>query len=90
LTARPAPTADFFGFHDGGRLAVGKKADVNVIDLTGLRLHHSEMRHDLPAGGKRLLQRVDCCTATMVSGVPVFEGGEETGALPGKLVRAGG
>jgi len=82
-------TADFFGFTDRGRLAVGKKADVNVVDLSRLRLHHPEMRYDLPAGGKRLVQRADGYTATIVSGAPTFENGEETGARPGRLVRAG-
>ncbi len=81
-------TADFFGFQDRGRLAVGKKADVNVLDLDTLRLHHPELRHDLPAGGKRLVQRVDGYSATIVSGQPIFEYGEETGARPGKLVRS--
>ena len=80
--------ADFFGFHDRGRLAVGKKADVNVIDLNTLRLHHPELRHDLPAGGKRLVQRVDGYTSTIVAGQPIFENGEDTGARPGELVRA--
>ena len=82
-------TADYFGFTDRGRLAVGKKADINVIDFDHLRLHHPEMLHDLPAGGKRLVQRVDGYKATIVSGVPVFENGVDTGARPGKLVRAG-
>ena len=45
---------------------------------------------DLPAGGKRLVQRVEGYEATLVAGTPVFERGEHTGALPGKLVRAGG
>jgi N-acyl-D-aspartate/D-glutamate deacylase len=81
-------TADFFGFHDRGRLAVGKKADVNVVDMAALRLHHPELRHDLPAGGKRLVQRVDGYAATIASGVPIFERGQDTGARPGRLVRA--
>ncbi len=81
-------TADFFGFKDRGRLAPGLKADVNVIDHASLRLHHPEMRYDLPAGGKRIVQRADGYSATIVSGVPVFEHGAETGARPGKLVRA--
>ncbi|MDR3536241.1 MAG: amidohydrolase family protein [Acetobacteraceae bacterium] len=81
-------TADFFGFNDRGRLAPGLKADVNVVDLASLRLHHPEMRHDLPAGGKRLVQRVDGYSATIVAGTPIFENGVETGARPGKLVRA--
>ena len=81
-------TADYFGFKDRGRLAPGMKADINVIDHQALRIHHPEMRYDLPAGGKRLVQRADGYTATIVSGVPVFERGEETGARPGRLVRA--
>jgi N-acyl-D-amino-acid deacylase len=81
-------TADFFGFHDRGRLAPGKKADVNVIDFNGMRLHTPEIRYDLPAGGRRLVQRVDGYVATFVSGTPVFERGEHTGAMPGRLVRA--
>ena len=53
-----------------------------------LRLHHPEMIYDLPAGGKRLVQRVDGYDMTLVSGAPVFEKGQETGARPGQLVRA--
>ena len=82
-------TADFFGFADRGRLAPGLKADVNVIDFERLRLHVPEIRYDLPAGGRRLVQRVDGYDATFVSGMPVFEHGQYTGATPGKLVRAG-
>ena len=52
-------TADFFGFGDRGRLQPGKRADINVIDFEGLRLHPPEVVHDLPAGGKRLVQRAD-------------------------------
>ena len=83
-------TAQFFGFHDRGVLAPGMKADVNVIDHANMRLHKPEVRYDLPAGGRRLVQRVDGYRATFVSGVPVFEEGRFTGALPGKLVRARG
>jgi N-acyl-D-aspartate/D-glutamate deacylase len=81
--------ASFFGFHDRGVLAPGKKADVNVIDYAGLRVQKPEVVYDLPAGGRRLVQQVDGYKATFVSGVPVFEDGRHTGALPGKLVRAG-
>jgi N-acyl-D-aspartate/D-glutamate deacylase len=82
-------TAAFFGFNDRGVLAVGKKADINIINYDAMRLHLPEVRYDLPAGGRRLVQRVDGYDATLVSGVPVFENGVHTGALPGKLVRAG-
>jgi N-acyl-D-aspartate/D-glutamate deacylase len=82
-------TADFFGFHDRGRLAVGKKADINVIDFEAMRLHVPEIRYDLPKHGRRLVQRVDGYRHTFMSGVPTFEDGVYTGAKPGKLVRAG-
>jgi N-acyl-D-aspartate/D-glutamate deacylase len=82
-------TADFFGFSDRGRLRSGLKADINLIDFRSLRLRMPEMVHDLPAGGKRLVQRVEGYKAIIVSGEPVFEDGAETGARPGKLVRAG-
>jgi len=81
-------TADFFGLRDRGRLQPGLRADVNVIDFGALRLHKPDVRDDLPAGGRRLMQRVDGYRATFVAGVPVFERGEYTGATPGKLVRA--
>jgi len=80
-------TADFFGFHDRGRLEPGKRADINLIDFDQLRLHPPEVVHDLPAGGKRLVQRAEGYAATLVAGIPVFERGEHTGAKPGRLVR---
>ena len=82
-------TADFFGFHDRGRLQPGKRADINLIDFNRLRLRAPEVTNDLPAGGKRLVQRVEGYEATFVAGTPVFERGEYTGAKPGRLVRRG-
>ena len=84
-----ADTADFFGFRDRGRLRPGLKADLNLIDFDGLRLHAPELVYDLPAGGRRLVQRVEGYAMNMVAGTPIFENGQATGALPGKLVRAG-
>ena len=81
--------ADFFGFKDRGALKPGLKADINVIDMASLQLHMPEIIHDLPASRRRLVQRVDGYVATMVSGTVVFEHGHHTGALPGRLVRAG-
>ncbi|GGC54531.1 amidohydrolase [Siccirubricoccus deserti] len=82
-------TARFFGLNDRGVLEVGKKADVNVLDFNHLRVQKPEVVYDLPAGGRRLVQQAEGYKATFVSGVPVFENGEHTGALPGRLVRAG-
>jgi N-acyl-D-amino-acid deacylase len=63
------------------------KADVNVIDLEALTLHAPQMVFDLPAGGRRLIQRADGYKYTIVSGEVIYENGEATGALPGKLIR---
>ncbi|MDR3538252.1 MAG: amidohydrolase family protein, partial [Acetobacteraceae bacterium] len=80
-------TARAAGLHDRGLLAVGKKADVNVIDWDRLGAGQPYVVHDLPAGGKRLLQQVHGYDATIVSGEVTFRDGEATGALPGRLVR---
>jgi N-acyl-D-amino-acid deacylase len=80
-------TAELFGLRDRGTLEVGRKADLNVIDLAGLRLRAPEMVFDLPAGGKRFMQRATGYRATIVSGEVTLEHDEPTGALPGRLVR---
>ena len=79
--------ANAVGLGDRGTLAVGKKADLNVIDFDRLRVEAPIMKWDLPAGGKRLLQRATGYRATVVSGAVTYRDGEATGALPGKLVR---
>jgi len=81
-------TAEVYGLHDRGTLTVGKRADVNLIDLDALRLHSPEMVFDLPADGRRLVQKVDGYVATLVSGEVTFEHGVPTGARPGRLIRA--
>ncbi len=84
LLARPAAA---YGFTDRGTIAPGKRADLNLIDLEGLRLHPPTMAYDLPAGGRRLVQRADGYVATIAGGQVTFEHGEATGARPGRLVR---
>jgi N-acyl-D-aspartate/D-glutamate deacylase len=60
-----------------------------VIDFGNLTVRKPELVHDMPAGGRRFVQRVKGYEATLVAGTPLFERGEHTGALPGRLVRAG-
>jgi len=81
-------TAELMGLRDRGLLAVGKKADINVIDFNQLSLHAPEIKYDLPGNGCRLIQRATGYVATLVNGVPVYRNGEATGALPGRLVRS--
>lgn len=76
------------GLHDRGAIAPGMKADINLIDFGKLRPNAPQMRYDLPAGGRRLVQTANGYEATFVSGELVMERGEASGALPGKLVRS--
>ncbi|HEX3993364.1 MAG TPA: amidohydrolase family protein [Acetobacteraceae bacterium] len=80
-------SAQAIGLHDRGLVANGYKADLNVIDYDRLRVRVPEVVYDLPAGGRRLIQRADGYEVTIVSGTPVSRNGEATGALPGRLVR---
>jgi N-acyl-D-aspartate/D-glutamate deacylase len=80
-------TARAVGLMDRGVIALGMKADINVIDFGKLRVNAPKMAFDLPAGGKRLLQGAEGYVATIVSGQTIYRNGKETSALPGKLVR---
>lgn len=82
-------TADAYGMLDRGRLEPGKLADVNVIDIDNLHLHPPHMVHDLPAGGRRLLQNVDGYSHTIKSGEVTFTDGVATGVRPGGVLRSG-
>lgn len=89
IRALSRATAEVIGLFDRGLIAPGYKADINVIDFNHLRLRAPELSYDLPAGGRRLVQRAEGYTATIVNGVPVYLDGMATGALPGRLVRGG-
>ncbi|MEA2680211.1 MAG: hypothetical protein QOK03_1933, partial [Candidatus Binataceae bacterium] len=80
-------TAQLYGLLDRGTLAPGMKADVNLIDFERLQLHPPEMVFDLPANGRRFVQRADGYKYTIVNGEITFEDGQATGAMPGKVVR---
>ena len=80
-------TAHAAGLQDRGIVAPGKKADLNVIDWDRLGCDKPYVVRDLPAGGKRLLQKVHGYDATIVAGRVSYRAGEATGALPGRLVR---
>ncbi|MGV8995396.1 MAG: N-acyl-D-amino-acid deacylase family protein [Parvibaculaceae bacterium] len=80
-------TAEAMGLLDRGLLAVGYKADVNVIDFERLQLRPPHMVYDLPSGARRLMQEADGYVATIASGQVIYRDGAHTGALPGKLVR---
>lgn len=87
VKALTSDTAEAIGLRDRGRLAVGYKADINVIDLDRLAIEAPRVAFDLPAGGKRLSQKATGYDATILSGRVTYRNGEPTAALPGRLVR---
>ncbi len=80
-------TARLYGLDDRGVLAPGMLADINLIDMDALQLGKPWLAFDLPAGGKRLLQKADGYVCTIKSGVVTFRDGSWTGAVPGGLIR---
>jgi N-acyl-D-aspartate/D-glutamate deacylase len=80
-------TATLYGLLDRGLVAPGQRADLNVIDFDALTFGLPRMAFDLPAGGRRLVQRAVGYAATVVAGVQTVADDEFTGALPGRLVR---
>jgi N-acyl-D-aspartate/D-glutamate deacylase len=79
--------AEFFSMHDRGMLAPGMKADVNILDIGGLKLRTPQKVADLPGGESRFIQECEGIEATFVAGELIFEQGRPTGALPGRLIR---
>jgi N-acyl-D-aspartate/D-glutamate deacylase len=86
ITSEPA---DFFGLHDRGRVEVGKAADFAIFDLETVGSdRRPEMRHDLPAGGRRMVMQARGMQYTVVNGDVLYEGQQYTGALPGQVLRS--
>jgi len=75
------------GLGDRGRLEAGRKADINLIDYDRLHVRAPHPVHNLPGGGRRLVQQAEGYRATIVSGEITYRDGEATGRLPGRLVR---
>ena len=80
-------TAETFGLFDRGEIKPGMLADINIIDFEKLNVSHPKMIHDLPLGGRRLVQDATGYVATIKSGEIISENGKATGALPGNLIR---
>lgn len=80
-------TARLYGLNDRGVIAPGYIADLNVIDLDRIKLGKPWLAFDLPAGGKRLLQKAEGYDCTIKNGVVTFKNGDWTGATPGGLIR---
>ena len=87
IKMQTSETANLLGIKDRGIIEEGYKADINVIDYEKLTLHEPEIINDLPAGGRRLVQKASGYDYTIVSGEIAFIKGEATGALNGRLIR---
>jgi N-acyl-D-amino-acid deacylase len=79
-------TARTYGITNRGTLEVGMQADINIIDFEKLAMAAPEMVHDLPANGRRLVQRATGYAATLVGSEPIYLAGEATGAMPGVVL----
>lgn len=82
-----ADTARLYGLEDRGVIAPGYLADLNIIDMDRIKLGKPWLAFDLPAGGRRLLQKADGYVATIKNGTVTFREGEWTGEAPGGLIR---
>lgn len=87
VAMQTSETAGLVGLLDRGVIAPGYKADLNVIDFENLTLHEPIVAYDLPAGGRRLVQRASGYEYTIVAGEIAFRDGEPTGVLNGTLIR---
>ena len=84
-----AANAEAIGLTDRGRISTGLRADINIVNYDELQLQSPKIQYDLPAGGKRLVQRSKGFDATLLAGEPIWRDGMATGALPGRLLRSG-
>ncbi|TDI62569.1 MAG: D-aminoacylase [Alphaproteobacteria bacterium] len=80
--------ANLYGLTDRGSLEVGKRADVNIIDLENLETGRPVAHYDLPVGGRRIMQPIKGYKATFVNGVQTRKDDQDTGARPGRVARA--
>ena len=83
-----AVPAGVLGLEDRGVLAVGKRADVNVFDLSRLEERMPEIVNDFPFGAPRFIQRAAGYKATLCNGDFVLRDDELTGAQPGRVLRS--
>lgn len=86
MTSQPAHV---IGITDRGTLAVGKRADVNVIDYEKVGQYLPEYVHDFPNGAGRYTQPGCGFKATICNGEIVNENDQLTGARPGRILRGG-
>jgi len=86
LTFQPAR---IMGLRDRGLVREGLAADLMVFDLSSIGVKEDEVTHDGPSGTPRRVQGAEGVHHVIVGGQAVLEHGKHTGALPGRVLRAG-
>lgn len=87
ITSMPAQV---LGLQDRGVLAVGKRADINVVDLDRLEERMPQLVHDFPFGAPRFIQRAAGYHATVCNGAVILSDDELTGDCAGRVLRGVG
>ena len=82
-----AVPANVLGLADRGTLEVGKRADVNVFDISRLEERMPQIVHDFPFGAPRFIQRAAGYKATVCNGTMVLRDDELTGDCAGRVLR---
>ena len=80
--------AGVLGLKDRGTVEVGKRADVNVFDISRLEERMPQIVHDFPFGAPRFIQRAAGYKATVCNGTVVLRDDELTGECAGKVLRS--
>lgn len=82
--------ANFFSLADRGEIRVGKRADITVFNLDEVERRDMKKVFDVPDGHGGKLWRWTRDPApvrlTLVNGVPTFDDGRFTGAMPGEML----
>lgn len=86
LTSVPAR---WYGLEDRGCIRPGAAADLVLFDPASVGPMRTELWADLPGGAKRLVQRAAGVPYVFVNGTAIVEGGADTGARPGRVLRNG-
>src|SRR3989442_1104355 len=81
--------ARIMGLHDRGLVREGLAADLMVFDLARIGVKEDEISYDGPNGAPRRVQGAEGVEYVIVGGQVVLDHGKHTGALPGRVLRAG-
>jgi len=82
-----AVPAEVLGLNDRGTLAVGKRADINIIDIDKVEERQPQIVNDFPGGAPRFIQRAVGYQATLCNGQVILRDDEHTGTRSGQVLK---